>query len=225
MFTLQDAIKYIGLAAIIYFLIKAFAANKLPDKYIIVLVILIMAIVIFIVNQQTKCPRKTVEGYQITPPSIVPSIYPGPDNKDPVLDKPDEWVVKDYTNEDIENLKDIMGINKETYEKLKENEQRAVDKITAGYKNEMVYTTTHPFNTIPLGTQIYGYTYLPPENWFRAYERPPVCISDKRCSVCPIADASVSGLMEFDASNNVLGATGIDLRYAKRVLNRNEEDN
>ena len=79
-----------------------------------------------------------------------------------------------------------------------------MDRIAGGYKDEMVYTSTHPFNTVPLGTQLYGYTYLPPENWFRAYERPPVCVTDDRSPVVPVySSAGVSELMQFDTTNNI----------------------
>lgn len=225
MISLQDSIKYIAVAAIIYFLLKAFVADKLGEEYIILLVVIIMALVIFIANQNFTCPNKRrLEGYQMTNPAIVNSVYPGPTNTNEPLDKPTEWNNTQYPDADIEDMKDIMAIDKETYEKLNENEKKAIDRIRSNYTNEMVYTTTHPFNTVPLGTQLYGYTFLPPENWFRAYERPPVCITDKKCPVCPVADASTSGLMEFDASNNILGPNGIDVRYVKRVLNRLTND-
>ena len=75
MFTLQGVIKYIALAAIIYFLIKAFAADKLKEKYIILLVLLIMIIVIFITGNKFTCKNNsTVEGYQHTDPVTI-SLY------------------------------------------------------------------------------------------------------------------------------------------------------
>ena len=221
MFTLQDSIKYIAIAAIIYFLLKGFSIGKLSEQHIILLVVAIMAIIIFIACQQFTCPKRRLEGYQMTDTAVTTSVYPGPDNTDQPLDKPKEWDNTQYPDDDIQDMKDIMAIDKETYDRLTENEKKAIDKIRAGYTNEMVYTTTHPFNTVPLGTQLYGYTFLPPENWFRAYERPPVCITDKKCPVCPVADASTSGLLEFDASNNILGPDGIDVRYVKKILNRN----
>jgi len=119
-------------------------------------------------------------------------------------------------------LKDIMGIDKEVYEKLGQEEQEAMGKIVGRYRDEMVYTSTHPFNTVPLGTQLYGYTYLPPENWFRAYEKPPVCVTDRRCPVEPIySGKDTVDLMEFDTSNNVLGPEGMDIRYIKKKINDN----
>jgi len=78
-----------------------------------------------------------------------------------------------------------------------------MEKIQSMHKNDMANTNTHPFNTIPLGSQLYGYTYLPPENWFRAYEKPPICTTDKKCRIMPMSDASITGLMEFDTINNV----------------------
>lgn len=221
MFSLQDLIRYVGLAAIIFFLIKAFANNKLNNKQIIFLVIAITLIVIFLICQYPSC-RKTKEPYQITDPPLVDSIYPGPDNTEYKADQLEKLPpMKEYVNEDMQNSKDIAGIDKELYHRLMKQEKKAMNKIRDNYRDQMVYTTTHPFNTVPLGTQLYGYTYLPPENWFRAYDAPPVCITDKKCPVCPILDTqNTSELMEFDTANNVMGPDGIDLRFVKKVLNK-----
>lgn len=220
MISFRDGIKYVGFGGVLYFLIKSIAKDNIDNKQLISLVVGIVIITIFLM--QSKC--KKVEGFQVTDPPIVDSIYPGPPNREtrsaPLL--PMKQTIQ-YTDEDIRDFKDIAGIDKQTYEKLIENEQRAMNKIRMGYKDEMVFTTSHPFNTVPLGTQLYGYTYLPPENWFRAYERPPVCVTDKRCPVSPVLDSSTSGLMEFDTSNNVVGPAGIDLRYVRKILNKDRE--
>lgn len=219
MITLQDGIKYIGIAAVIYFLIKAFTQDQLDNSQIALLVVIIMALVIFIMNQQTTCPKQK-ENYQILQTPIVPSIYPGPQTEPPV--ETNQEVPKcnyKYVDKDIQDMKSIAGLNLKVYDELVENEQKAMDKIRSKFTNEMVYTDTHPFNTIPLGTQIYGYTYLPPENWFRAYERPPICATDKRCTVCPVTDGSTSDLLQFNAADNVMGPAGININYVKKVLN------
>jgi len=222
----QDSVKYIGLALIIYFLIKAFTEDVIDDKQIAALVLLIMAIVVFLSWQTPKCAKSrhvTRESYQITDPPLVDSIYPQKNNADPKPAGVDpHYKNTEYKDPDITDFKDIMRIDKQTYRKLMNNEQKAMDVITDNYRNEMVYTNTHPFNTIPLGTQLYGYTYLPPENWFRAYERPPVCVTDKRCPVCPTAYSNTAELMQFDTSNNVVGPDGIDLRYVKKELNKDK---
>jgi hypothetical protein len=223
MITFLDLIKYLGLAVIVYLLIKAFVGSKISNEAILILTIIIMAIAIFLMNQCAACPNRYVtEGYRVTDPPIVDSIYPGPDQSDSDLGNPENPMLIKYTDKDVQDFKDIMGIDKKTYEQIVKNEQKAEKKIRSKWGNEMVFTNTHPFNTVPLGTQLYGYTYLPPENWFRAYERPPVCVTDKRCPVCPIADSGTADLLEFDTSNNAVAPEGINLRYIKRVLNRDK---
>lgn len=232
MLRLQDAIKYVGLAAIIFFLTKAFIGDKLSNQEIALFVFIVILIIWFLTMQNNYNSNPNLntlalrEKYQITDPPVVDSIYPGPDNTERRIDKlnprpksmPDADIDKD-----VRDFKDIAGIDKKTYEALIKNEQKAEDRIRDNYRDEMVYTSTHPFNTVPLGTQLYGYTYLPPENWFRAYERPPVCVTDKKCPVCPIAEGgSSSGLMEFDTSNNITGPAGINLRYIKKVMNKDQ---
>lgn len=225
MISLLDTVKYIGLAAIIYFLLKAFAKD-MSNKKIAIIVGGIMILVIFINTNSTSCPKQVVrEKYNPTEPPIVPSIYAEPSHADEKpLEKTTESInfdlPKSAKDKDIENLKDIVGINKKIYEELKDEEKAAMAKIAAKYRDEMVYTETHPFNTVPLGTQLYGYTYLPPENWFRAYERPPVCVTDNRCPVVPVyTSKGTSELMEFDTTNNVMGPEGINLRFIRKILN------
>ena len=58
MISISDTIKYIGIAAIVYFLIKAFARDSLSNLQILVLVVLIMILVIFISCQNVNCPHK-----------------------------------------------------------------------------------------------------------------------------------------------------------------------
>lgn len=219
MFSLQDLIKYLGSAAIIYFLIKAFTHDKLNNTNISIIVICIMALIIFITMQNSSCSTKNkIEGYQSVNQYMVDSVYANPNNEESyhaILNKDNT-----YEDEDVRDFKDIMGIDKKMYEKMEQNEKKAMKKIKSKYQDEMVYTTTHPFNTVPLGTQLYGYTFLPPENWFRAYERPPICITDKVNKVQSVADPSIAGLLEFDTTTNIVGPKGIDHRYIKNVIHR-----
>jgi len=120
MFSIQDIIKYIGLAAIIYFLIKAITNDTLDNKQILILVVLIMIVVIFIVGQSFTCNRREKFQGEILP--IVPSVYPNPKSKNDI---------QGYFNtddEDIRDFKDIMQIDKQTYEKLINNEKKSHGK-------------------------------------------------------------------------------------------------
>lgn len=220
MISLQDSIKYAALAIILFCLLKAFSAEGTDDKELGILVVCILFVVFILTYQtQVKC-KKLKERYQMTAPPLVDSIYPEKPNVDEKPDVEIPYKNTEYVDADIRDFKDIMAIDKKTYKKILDNEQKAMDAIQKKHTNEMVYTTTHPFNTVPLGTQLYGYTYLPPENWFRAYERPPVCVTDQRCPVCPSAYGNTADLMEFDTSNNVINSSGIDLRYVKKRLNK-----
>ena len=44
-----------------------------------------------------------------------------------------------------------------------------------------------------------GYHYLPPKHWMIPQPKPPVCITDKRCPVCPqFTQTNPVGLMTSD---------------------------
>jgi hypothetical protein len=219
MISLQDSVRYIGLTIVIWCLLKALGSDMsdMSNPKTIFLLVAIVFVVLLLTHRRS-CDKK--EEYQMTAPPVVDSIYPQRDNTDTKPDKEKRYMDVEYEDADIKDFKDIMAIDKKTYKKILDNEQNAMDAIQKKHTNEMVYTTTNPFNTVPLGTQLYGYTYLPPENWFRAYERPPVCVTEQKCPVCPISGSSTADLMQFDTSNNIAGPTGIDLRYVKRKLNK-----
>ena len=221
MISLEDGIKYAGLTAIIYFLIKAFADDKLGNTEICCLVLFIMVPIIFVCGQisKKKC-QKRMEPFQITDPPVVPSIYPGPPNTDPVLGvvQVPPPLPASAQNQDVQDFKSIVPINLQTYDALLNQEDQAKNRIRQAYTNEMVFTETNPFNTVPLGTQLYGYTFLPPENWFRAYERPPICISNDPQIVRPIGEGNyVADLLEFDTRSNVPGPAPV----TPRTINQN----
>lgn len=206
MFSVVDSIKYIGLAAIIYFLIKAFVNDKLDNMQIAFLVVCILVLIIFITNHSSKC--------------VIVEKYQNMISDTPVASDPST----NHEDDDIRDFKEIMGIDKQYYQKIKDNEQELMNKIKNDYTNDMVYTNTHPFNTIPLGSKSDGFTYMPVEHWFRAYEKPPVCISDKKCPVCPIVDSGTEGLIEYDKPDELYLPLGINTRYIKNVLNRGKDD-
>lgn len=225
MILLEDAIKYIGIIAVIYFLIKAFANDKMNNKEICLLTLFITVPIIAMCVQlsKKKCQIKRAEYYQITDPPIVPSIYPGPSNQDMVLGtvKVPPPLPESAQDLDVQDFKSLLPIDLEVYDGLIDEENAAKDRIRQAYTNEMVFTETNPLNTVPLGTQLYGYTFLPPENWFRAYERPPVCITDRISPVFPIGEGSkFADLLEFDSRSNISGPAPIDPRTIRQNINK-----
>jgi hypothetical protein len=209
-----------GIAIVSACLIKGLVKDVSNNR----LMIIILGIVafIFIIMKETTSKCKIKENYQITDTPLVDSIYDGPDNEEHadaevIVRKPAK-----FDDKDLDDLENIMGIDKDVLRKLIENEKKAKDVIRKTWRDEMVYTDSNPFNTVPLGTQLYGYTYLPPENWFRAYERPPVCVTDSPNNVMPIVEQDTIGLMQFDAARNISGPMDMNLRYIKKKLNKNK---
>jgi len=63
----------------------------------------------------------------------------------------------------------------------KKNQEKSVDDVMqySFYDHNILPPNTSPDAYEP------GYSYLPPSEWYPRSPHPPVCISEKRCSVCP----------------------------------------
>ncbi len=80
-------------------------------------------------------------------------------------------------------------------------EEEISKKIRSTHNGEMKYTSINPLNTIPLGEDPTNndYVFIPPSKWMRPFERPPVCIADKKCPVCPsLPHDTQMNLLQFD---------------------------
>src|SRR5438876_1152761 len=99
--TVENSIIYLGLTAIIFFLIKAFTYNKIPNGHIAVLTILIMILIIFI-TMQKDCRVNKVEGYQMTGKPIKNNKHNLSSNSLEI-------------DKDVQDFKDIIGIDKKMY--------------------------------------------------------------------------------------------------------------
>jgi hypothetical protein len=210
------------IVVISYFLIKAFMDEKVNDLNASLISLAIGLTINYALSHQKK--ENFHEGFQdiangscrdyYTTSVYDPNYKPLPrqPNHDP----------RQYRDPDIEDMKDVALLDRAKLEQLENNEDKARAEIRKGYKDEMKYTTSHEFNTRPLGAQIYSYTFLPPENWFRAYDRPPVCVTDKYNSVNPSTDSSstVANLMEFDTLANVTRPLEIDTNYIDKEWNK-----
>lgn len=203
MFSFNDVIKYVGLAAVIYFLLKGFANNKLSNKEISIIVLIVIVLVIFICSQNFSCSKNRY-GNRIE--SFGQQLQ---NNSDSDIENGQYTISgtkKPQTNggeESTADLAKIFGIDSKKYREIIDRENKAKNAIKQSYKNDMVHTTTNPLNTIPLGASIYGYTFLPPENWFRAYDTPPVCYSIGDIDVASFAPKTTECLLEFDSSRDL----------------------
>jgi hypothetical protein len=91
-------------------------------------------------------------------------------------------------------------------------------------KSEMEYNVIS-YHTVPpnynTGNFEYGYSFLPPKDWYPTPPFPPMCVTDKQCPVCPSLTMGGSGaeLKEWDSSRRVTPADEINVRYVKEKLN------
>lgn len=59
----------------------------------------------------------------------------------------------------------------------------------------------------------YGYSFLPPEKWYPQPPNPPVCVTSKRCSVCPsLSQGTPVDVKEWNTSRKITGPIKIDNR-------------
>ena len=100
------------------------------------------------------------------------------------------------------------------------NGSRAEDGVNM---TDMPYTD---YNHIPLGDTYkpadfeYGYSFLPPEKWYPTPPFPPVCVSEKRCSVCPMFTTGTPvDVKEWNDSRKITPPAGINVKYIKDTLN------
>lgn len=89
--------------------------------------------------------------------------------------------------------------------------------------SDLPYTDYHH---IPLGDTYkpsefeYGYSFLPPEKWYPTPPFPPVCVSEKRCPVCPVFTTGTPiDVKEWNTSRKVTQPAGINTKYIKDTLN------
>lgn len=90
-------------------------------------------------------------------------------------------------------------------------------------KSDMPYTDYHH---LPLGDYYkptdfeYGYSFLPPEKWYPEPPFPPVCVSEKRCPVCPAYTTGTPvDVKEWMASSRITPPDRINTEYVKEKLN------
>lgn len=70
----------------------------------------------------------------------------------------------------------------------------------------------------------YGYSYLPPSNWYKQPPQPPVCVQEKRCPVCPnMSTPGYTNLLEVEDANDISKPMGINTDYINKKLNLKEK--
>ena len=89
--------------------------------------------------------------------------------------------------------------------------------------SEMVY---NDYNRLPLSEDTgnmdyeYGYTFMPPEKWYPTPPNPPVCVSEKKCPVCPVyTEGTNLELKQWNDSRRVTQPDNMNVAFIRDKLN------
>ena len=91
--------------------------------------------------------------------------------------------------------------------------------------NELKYGDYNYVGPINKGMINKDYTFVSPSNWYPIPPHPPVCVTNKTCTTCPIQISDGKDYMsyaswnDFDQARRFTGDMGINVDYVKNVLN------
>jgi len=64
----------------------------------------------------------------------------------------------------------------------------------------------------------YGYSFLPPSQWYPKSPTPPVCVTDKQCLIQPVYTVgSPVDMKEWDSSRRIMPPDRINIDYIKKL--------
>lgn len=88
--------------------------------------------------------------------------------------------------------------------------------------NETAYTDYNILPVTPEDSKLYeyGYSFLPPEKWYPVPPNPPICVTEKKCPVCPVTTTGTPvDMKEWNDSRRITPGDVINIDYAKDKLN------
>lgn len=91
--------------------------------------------------------------------------------------------------------------------------------------NELKYGYYNYIGPLNKGMINKDYTFISPENWYPIPPHPPICVTNKSCTTCPIQMTDGKDYMpfatveDFDKARRFTGSMNINTEYVKKVLN------
>ncbi len=98
-------------------------------------------------------------------------------------------------------------------------------KTYEALNSELKYGDYNYISPLNKGMTNRAYTFINPTNWYPIPPFPPVCVTNKRCTTCPIQFTDGKDYMnwapleDFDNARRFTGDMGINIDYIKNVLN------
>jgi hypothetical protein len=141
-------------------------------------------------------------------------------------------IVDDKTQHNSEMINKTGLIDRNDDASYKINYQRRSPDITAVgsrakdgimKESDMKYNVIS-YHTVPpnlnTGSFEYGYSFLPPKDWYPTPPFPPVCVAEKQCPVCPVLSSSeYVDLKEWNSARRFTPADEINVKYVEEKLN------
>jgi hypothetical protein len=122
-------------------------------------------------------------------------------------------VVKPFINSGLKYYNDIY------------TESTGADKSKDSVNNELKYGDFNYIGPINKGMINKEYTFVSPTNWYPIPPHPPVCVTNRSCTTCPVQITDGKDYMQwaswddFDKARRFTGDMNINVKYIKEVLN------
>lgn len=229
---INKVLRYMAQASAVYLVFRFVPATPLDNMTIILITAIVMAVYFILEN---LCSSSMSQTDKLAMCSSVCSLNQpsqeakketmeivSPDQTPPVnntqvseLEKKLEELQKKLTENTTNTAVATSGSVQEVDSA---NEDESQDE-SAIIDNEMKYTD---YNHVPLGNleYEYGYSFMPPANWYPQPPNPPVCVAEKKCPVCPVyTQGAPVDVKEWNQSRRITPPDRINLKYVKDKLN------
>jgi hypothetical protein len=124
-------------------------------------------------------------------------------------------------------VKPFMKDGSDYYNRIQSYSSKAPTPQQA-LNSELRYGDYNYIGPLNSGMTNSDYTFVSPNNWYPVPPHPPVCVTNKQCTTCPIMISDGQDYMnwatlaDFDKARRFTGNMGINIDYVKNVLNNDE---
>lgn len=203
----SQIIRYLIFAILIFVLVVFVPNSKLSFKDTTVLTI-ILTLVISIIEVLTTVVVVAPENFD----EIQQQITPTPEqNKSPKI------ITDTHTTPNLNNTPIQPPTSHNTIKAIGSREKD--DVIT----DDMPYTD---YNHLPMADMNgksafeFGYSFLPPEKWYPTPPFPPVCVTEKKCNVCPtFTEGTPVDAKEWNQTTRITPPDRINTDFVEEKLN------
>ena len=237
-------IKYLIIGCVIFGMIVFIPCNKLGIRDSIILSIILTLSLAIIENVSTIMTNPQTEKFDsvipvansVVKPVVQSDVKPigqpivNSTEVKPQLATPE---IKQDTTTTVKVDTTVVKSNevKPTTSTLYKDAPHGEDKEATGTRaDDDVITTDLPYSDdahhLPLPDNYnissfeYGDSFLPPEKWYPTPPFPPVCVSEKRCPVCPVYTIGTPiDVKEWHEAGKIMPPAGINTKFIKERLN------